>query len=146
MQGAQVWSLLREQRSYMPQSKRLNEIKPLKKIVMRPSHLSLKWQSLSHRALPGRPKKGIKIWHITGALGSFFRNRKCRSAEGCRGGDTTCLGQQIQSWNSPGGPLVKNPPSNGEDEGSIPGLGTKILHTTGQLNLCPTTTELVCHN
>lgn len=123
----------------MPESKRLNEIKPLKKKnVMRPSYLNLKWQSLSHRALPGRPKKGTKIQHITGALGSFsFRNRKFRSAEGCRGGATTCLVQQIQSWNFPGGLLVKNPPSNGEDAGSIPGLGTKILHTTGQLNLHP---------
>ena len=122
----------------MPESKRLNEIQPFKKKCNEAFLSQPKVAKPSHRALPGRPKKGTKIQHITGALGSFsFRNRKCRSAEGCRGGATTCLGQQIQSWNFPGGLLVKNPPSNGEDAGSIPGLGTKILHTTGQLNLHP---------
>ena len=46
----------------------------------------------------------------------------------------------------PGGPVVKNPPSNAEDAGSIPGRGTKMPHATGQLSLCATTTELVCLN
>ena len=32
----------------------------------------------------------------------------------------------------PGGIVVKNPPSNAGDLGSIPGLGTRIPHTTGQ--------------
>ena len=32
----------------------------------------------------------------------------------------------------PGGPVVKNPPCNAGDMGSIPGQGTKILHATGQ--------------
>ena len=31
-------------------------------------------------------------------------------------------------WNFPGGPGVKNPPSNAGDTGSIPGQGTKIPH------------------
>ena len=31
-----------------------------------------------------------------------------------------------------GGPVVKNPPSNAGDAGSIPGGGTKIPHATGQ--------------
>ena len=43
----------------------------------------------------------------------------------------------------PGGPVVKNPPSNAGDMGSIPGRATKIPHTTGQLSLHTTTTELV---
>ena len=30
----------------------------------------------------------------------------------------------------PGGPMVKNPPSNTGDVGSIPGQGTKIPHAT----------------
>ena len=42
----------------------------------------------------------------------------------------------------PGGPVVKNPPSNAGDVGSIPGQGTKIPHAAGQLNLHATTTEL----
>ena len=35
----------------------------------------------------------------------------------------------------PGGPVVKNPPSNAGDTGSIPGRGAKIPHATGQLSL-----------
>ena len=46
----------------------------------------------------------------------------------------------------PGGPVVKNPPSNAGDVGSIPGQGTKIPHATGQLSLSATTTELTCLN
>ena len=41
----------------------------------------------------------------------------------------------------PGGPVVKNPPSNAGDAGSIPGWGTEIPHTTGQLSPRATTTE-----
>ena len=37
--------------------------------------------------------------------------------------------------------MVKNLPANGEDMGSIPGLGPKIPHAAGQLSLCITTTE-----
>ena len=33
----------------------------------------------------------------------------------------------------PGGPVVKNPPCNAVDTGSIPGWGTKIPHITRQL-------------
>ena len=43
---------------------------------------------------------------------------------------------------SPGGPVVKNPPSNTGDARSIPGQGTKIPHAAGQLRPCATTTEL----
>ena len=35
----------------------------------------------------------------------------------------------------PGGPVVKNPPSNAGDTGSISGQGTKIPHAVGQLSL-----------
>ena len=42
----------------------------------------------------------------------------------------------------PGGPVVKNPPCNAGDTGSIPGGGTKIPHAVGQLSLRATTTEL----
>ena len=47
-------------------------------------------------------------------------------------------------WNFPGGPEVKNPPSNAGDGSSIPGQGAKILHVAGLLNLSPTATELAC--
>ena len=42
----------------------------------------------------------------------------------------------------PGGPVVKNPPSNAGDAGSIPGKGTRIPHATGQLGPHTTATEL----
>ena len=41
----------------------------------------------------------------------------------------------------PGGPVVKNPPSNAGDVGSIPGRGTKIPHATGQLSPRAATTK-----
>ena len=40
-----------------------------------------------------------------------------------------------QSRDFPGGPVVKNPPSNAGNVGSIPGWGTKIPHAAGQLSL-----------
>ena len=40
-----------------------------------------------------------------------------------------------------GDPVVKNPPSNAWDVGSIPGQGTKIPHAMGQLSPRATTTE-----
>ena len=43
----------------------------------------------------------------------------------------------------PGGPVVKNPPSNAGDAGLIPGQGTKTPHTAGQLSPDATTTELL---
>ena len=39
--------------------------------------------------------------------------------------------------------MVKNPPSNAGDAGSIPGQGTKIPHASGPLSLRAATTELV---
>ena len=39
------------------------------------------------------------------------------------------------------GPLFKNPLSNAEDEYLIPGWGTKIPHTLGQLSLHASTKE-----
>ena len=34
----------------------------------------------------------------------------------------------------PGGPVIKNPPANAGDMGTITGLGTKILQVTGPLS------------
>ena len=44
----------------------------------------------------------------------------------------------------PGGPGVKNPPSDAQDTGLIPVLGTKIPYAMGQLSPCATTTEPTC--
>ena len=49
-------------------------------------------------------------------------------------------------WNFPGGPVVKDPPYNAGDAGSIPGWGTGIPHASGQLSPSATTTELTCLN
>ena len=47
------------------------------------------------------------------------------------------LGTKIttQVWDKPGGPVVKNSPSNAGDGGSVPGQGTKTPHALGQLSL-----------
>ena len=37
-------------------------------------------------------------------------------------------------WDFPDGPVVKNPPCNAEDAGSIPDQGTKIPRAAGQLS------------
>ena len=37
--------------------------------------------------------------------------------------------------------MVKNPPCNAEDVGSVPGQGTKIPHSTEKLNLFLRSTE-----
>ena len=42
--------------------------------------------------------------------------------------------------------MVKNPPSNAADAGSIPGRGTRIPHAAGQLSSRATTTEHACLN
>ena len=41
----------------------------------------------------------------------------------------------------PGGPVIKNPPCDAGDTGSIPGQGTKIPHTTEKLSPRTTTRE-----
>ena len=49
-------------------------------------------------------------------------------------------------WDFPGDPVVKNPPSNAGDVGSLPGQGTKIPHASGQLSPHTSTTEPARHN
>ena len=57
-----------------------------------------------------------------------------------------CKAKSNRNKDFPGGPVVKNPPSNAGDVGSTPGGGTKIPHAMGQLSLCTATTEHVSHN
>ena len=54
--------------------------------------------------------------------------------------------QLVYKWREdfPGGPVVKNLPSNAGDAISIPGLGTKIPLAVGQLSLCVTTRDSMC--
>ena len=47
------------------------------------------------------------------------------------------LVKRFNGGHFPGGPVVKNPPSNAGDGGLIPGQGTKILHAVGQLSPRP---------
>ena len=51
----------------------------------------------------------------------------------------------IKKWctygDFPSSPVVKNPPSNAGDVGSIPGWGTKIPHASGQISLSTATTD-----
>ena len=42
--------------------------------------------------------------------------------------------------------MVQNPPSNTDDAGLIPGLGTKIPHVEGPLSLLAASTEPTHHN
>ena len=56
--------------------------------------------------------------------------------------DNTFTWFKSQNRDFPGGPVVKNPPSNAGDAGLIPGQGTKIPHAAGQLRPRAKTTEL----
>ena len=47
---------------------------------------------------------------------------------------------------SPGGPLVKNPPCNAGDARSMPGQGAKLPHATDHLSPTTAITEPVSHN
>ena len=46
----------------------------------------------------------------------------------------------------PGGPVVKNAPSDAGNMGSIPRQGTKIPHAMRQLSPCARTTEPTGYN
>ena len=48
----------------------------------------------------------------------------------------------LETWDFPGGPVIKNTPYSAGDTGSIPCQGTKIPHAVGQLSPRATTTEL----
>ena len=59
-------------------------------------------------------------------------------------GETALVVTVVSFRDFPGGPVVKNPPSNAGDTGSIPGQGTKIPHAEGQLSPRASTREPVC--
>ena len=49
--------------------------------------------------------------------------------------------ETAQVGDVPGGPVVKNPPSNAGETGMIPGQRAKIPHAPGQLSSSATTKE-----
>ena len=49
-------------------------------------------------------------------------------AEGLNDKKESC---ETEGRGFPGGPMVRNPPANAGDTGSIPGQGTKIPHASG---------------
>ena len=51
----------------------------------------------------------------------------------------------MEALGLPQRPVVKSPPSNSGDAGSIPGQGTKIPHALGQLSPCTSTREPAFH-
>ena len=55
---------------------------------------------------------------------------------------TVCL-KRYQPWDFPSGPVVKEPPSNAGDMGSILGPGAKIPHASRQLSPCNTVKDPV---
>ena len=63
------------------------------------------------------------------------------SPHSCR---ETCKERRQKDF--PGGPVVKNLPSNAGDTGLIPGQEAKVLHASGQLSPCTPTAELTCHS
>ena len=51
-----------------------------------------------------------------------------------------------KTWEFPGDPVVKNPPSNVGDMGWTTALGTKIPRAVQQLTLCAAATKPTCYN
>ena len=58
--------------------------------------------------------------------------------------NTQCLCYLKTKGDFLGGPVVKNPPCNAGDMGSIPGYGTKIPYAMDQLSFCTKTNPKVC--
>ena len=76
-----------------------------------------------------KPQTGILVYLFLGCGGERKKNK------------------ELDFQDFPGGPVVKHPPSNAGDQGSIPGQGTKIPHAAGQLSLHTATREKPpCHN
>ena len=82
---------------------------------------------------------------ITGARGVGYsdgpvlRHKEPRDGQFCLSFGLRTKEVAGVGWDFPGGPVVKNPPSNAGDVGSIPAQGTKITHVTGQLSPRATT-------
>ena len=82
-----------------------------------------------------REEKGSRY---TGAKGTSFHTDDSMRQPHC-----ACVRGRDEGRQE-GPTVVRNLPSAGE-AGSIPGQGTKIPHTIGQLSLRDATTKSVCH-
>ena len=99
----------------------------------------------------GREAGGVTFTEQGRRLGENPSNNHCSSLPClCKYISNSCadfqLDQETAPGDLPGGPVVKNLPSNAGDAGLIPGQGTKIPRAAGQLNPHATTTELMCLN
>ena len=92
-------------------------------------------------ALPLRVRTRQKMSTMTTSIQHYSR---CSSqGSQARKRKKKHLDQKGRSRDFPGSPVVKDLPSNAGDLGSIPGLGTRIPHTTGQPSSRATTREAV---
>ena len=74
------------------------------------------------------------IWKVE--LTRFMMDWISERERSCYG--LNCVPSESHVWDFPDGPVVKNLPCNTENVSSIPGLGTKVPHTS--------TTEPIRHN
>ena len=88
-----------------------------------------------HRKKKRRRRKMARRQRRRKNCGEKGRERKGRREER--------INTKLKGRDFPDGPVVKNPPSNAGDVGSIPGQGTKIPHASGQLSPRATTREPV---
>ena len=98
------------------------------------------------------PWQHCPIWDLgTGSLPSVpwswrtsFKTHKCLLLTLGDGGLMARLKSLPRGF--PGGPMVKNPPSNAGDTGSIPDQRNKILYVMGQLSSLATRKKSTCNN
>ena len=76
---------------------------------------------------------------VTTGMMRFLRVGGARCPKSTKSEETERL--RGSSWDFPGGPVVKNLPSNAGDTGSVPDWGPKIPHATGKLSPLMATKE-----
>jgi len=73
-------------------------------------------------------------------LAQYGRTKALKSSLRASPGTGLKILEKKESKDFPDSPVVKNPPSNAGDKGSIPGQGTKTPHASEKLSQ-PTTTR-----
>ena len=128
----QTFSLNQEKRgNFLSCSKYIYE-KPIANIILRDKRLNA-FSKISNKTRISVLTNSIQYY--TGGLSQCNEvSRRIKRHEDWK--------ERSKPQDFPGGPVVKNPPCNAGDVGSIPSQGTEIPHATGQLSLCTTTTEL----
>ena len=123
---------------------------------------SVKWRSLLYHLFSRVCTKWSEVWKVLGTVPAkknhtqsilckgkgHFQNTRAREVSPWSLKELQNVGQikviiKRQKWKgAPGGSVVKNPPANEGDTGSIPALGRSHMPWS-QLSLYPTTTEPV---